>query len=236
MLHLLSGGSPNSRSMAVAMDRLRWCQHAACIAWCSQALIYWCRFPLQATILVYQAVAEYWVNSKEPEYNVKVDVLMPGRSMPEKYIVNEDNHYTTRTTKVKSITWMQVCKPEFNLLTFLPPHQVNTINQNVTVTATGFGEVTVKVRRWWRPVLTGRSSPINPLCSSLPGRCCRCITPCPRKSPATARNLTCRCSSSQVRQHLLRFREKRKKKPNGERMFLHLQIKQMRMRKCTSWE
>eukprot|EP00066_Takifugu_rubripes_P028718 XP_011617984.1 PREDICTED: complement C3-like isoform X1 [Takifugu rubripes] len=75
----------------------------------------------QATIMVYQAVAEYWANSKEPEYNVNVDVLMPGRSSPEKYKVNRENHYTTRTTKV------------------------NSINQNVTVKATGFGEVTVKM-------------------------------------------------------------------------------------------
>lgn len=52
--------------------------------------------------MVYQAVAEYWANSKEPEYDVSVDILMPGRSSPEKYKVNRDNHYTTRTTKVKT--------------------------------------------------------------------------------------------------------------------------------------
>lgn len=53
--------------------------------------------------MVYQAVAEYWANAKEPEYDVSVDVLMPGRSRPEKYKVNRNNHYTTRTTKVKNI-------------------------------------------------------------------------------------------------------------------------------------
>lgn len=60
-------------------------------------------FALQATIMVYQAVAEYWANSKEPEYDVNVDVLIPGRSSPVKYKVNRENYYTTRTTKVK--TW-----------------------------------------------------------------------------------------------------------------------------------
>lgn len=73
--------------------------------------------------MVYQAVAEYWANSKEPEYDVNVDVLMPGRSSPEKYKVNRENHYTTRTTKVKTfgLTQMQLCNPEFNLLIFASP-------------------------------------------------------------------------------------------------------------------
>lgn len=70
--------------------------------------------------MVYQAVAEYWANSKEQEYDVNVDVLMPGRTNPEKYKVNKKNHYTTRTTKVKTcgLTQTQVCKPVFNLLIF----------------------------------------------------------------------------------------------------------------------
>uniref|UniRef100_H3DL28 Complement component c3a, duplicate 5 n=1 Tax=Tetraodon nigroviridis TaxID=99883 RepID=H3DL28_TETNG len=75
----------------------------------------------QATIIVYQAVAEYWANSKEPEYDISVDILLPGRSGPEKYQVNRENHYLTRTTKV------------------------NTINQDIVVTAKGSGEVTVKM-------------------------------------------------------------------------------------------
>uniref|UniRef100_H2MVB4 Anaphylatoxin-like domain-containing protein n=1 Tax=Oryzias latipes TaxID=8090 RepID=H2MVB4_ORYLA len=33
----------------------------------------------QATIIVYQAVAEYWTNAQEPEYDLKVDILLPGR-------------------------------------------------------------------------------------------------------------------------------------------------------------
>nr|XP_033478955.1 complement C3-like isoform X1 [Epinephelus lanceolatus]XP_033478956.1 complement C3-like isoform X2 [Epinephelus lanceolatus] len=70
----------------------------------------------QATILVYQAVAEYWASAKEPEYDLNVDILLPGRSRPIKYNLNRENHYGTRTSKI------------------------NEINRNVKVTATGTGE------------------------------------------------------------------------------------------------
>ncbi|XP_045902912.1 complement C3-like [Micropterus dolomieu] len=73
----------------------------------------------QATIIVYQAIAEYWASAKEPEYDLNVDILLPGRSKPDKYNFNRDNHYATRTSKI------------------------NDINQNVTVTATGTGEATL---------------------------------------------------------------------------------------------
>ncbi|XP_051240231.1 complement C3 isoform X2 [Dicentrarchus labrax] len=73
----------------------------------------------QATIMVYQAVSEYWANAKEPEYDLNVDILLPGRSKPDKYNFNRENHFTTRTSRIKDI------------------------NQNVTVTATGTGEATV---------------------------------------------------------------------------------------------
>uniref|UniRef100_A0A8C9YTS7 Complement C3-like n=1 Tax=Sander lucioperca TaxID=283035 RepID=A0A8C9YTS7_SANLU len=75
----------------------------------------------EATIMVYQAIAEYWTSAKEPEYDLNVDILLPGRSQPEKFNFNRDNHYATRTSKI------------------------NDINQNVTVTAKGTGEATVKV-------------------------------------------------------------------------------------------
>ncbi|XP_070846544.1 complement C3-like [Chaetodon trifascialis] len=75
----------------------------------------------QATIMVYQAVAEYWANAKEPEYDLNVDIMLPGRVKPEKYNFNKHNHYATRTSKI------------------------NNINQNVTVTATGTGEATVRM-------------------------------------------------------------------------------------------
>ncbi|KAM8771711.1 complement C3-like isoform 1-T1 [Acanthopagrus schlegelii] len=73
----------------------------------------------QATIMVYQAVAEFWTSPKGPEYDLNVDILLPGRSKPTKYSFNRDNLYATRTSKI------------------------NNINQRVKVTATGKGEVTV---------------------------------------------------------------------------------------------
>ncbi|KAK2919240.1 hypothetical protein Q8A73_003611 [Channa argus] len=73
----------------------------------------------QATIMVYQAVAEYWANAEEPEYNLNVDNLLPGRSGSEKYNFNRANHYATRTTKFKDI------------------------NKDVLVNATGKGEATL---------------------------------------------------------------------------------------------
>ncbi|MEQ2234551.1 hypothetical protein ILYODFUR_032766 [Ilyodon furcidens] len=73
----------------------------------------------QATVTVYQAVAEYWTSDQDPEYDLNVDILLPGRSKPEKYNFNRQNHFTTRTSKI------------------------NNINQNVTVVATGLGEATV---------------------------------------------------------------------------------------------
>ncbi|XP_007578376.1 complement C3a.1 isoform X1 [Poecilia formosa] len=75
----------------------------------------------QATIIVYQAVAEYWTKAKEPEYDLNVDILLPGRSKPDKFNFNRDNQFATRTSKL------------------------NDINQDVKVTATGTGEATVKM-------------------------------------------------------------------------------------------
>uniref|UniRef100_A0A673AC78 Complement C3-like n=1 Tax=Sphaeramia orbicularis TaxID=375764 RepID=A0A673AC78_9TELE len=73
----------------------------------------------QATIIVYQAVAEYWSSAKEPEYDLDVDILLPGRSSPDKFNFNRGNHFMTRTSKI------------------------NDINQDVRVTATGTGEATL---------------------------------------------------------------------------------------------
>ncbi|XP_061576908.1 complement C3-like isoform X3 [Cololabis saira] len=70
----------------------------------------------QATIMVYQAVAEYWTNVKEPPYDLNVDVMIAGRSLMDKYNLNHGNHYTTRTSRFKGI------------------------NKDVTVNATGTGE------------------------------------------------------------------------------------------------
>ncbi|XP_061736553.1 complement C3-like [Nerophis ophidion] len=73
----------------------------------------------QATIMVYQAIAEYWTNVKEPDYDLKVDIQLPGRSKPIKYSINNENHYTTRTSDMKQI------------------------NQDVKVIAEGTGEATL---------------------------------------------------------------------------------------------
>ncbi|XP_061844093.2 complement C3-like [Nerophis lumbriciformis] len=73
----------------------------------------------QATIMVYQAIAEYWTNAKEPDYDLKVDIELPGRSKPIKYSINNENHYTTRTSDMKQI------------------------NQDVKVKAEGTGEATL---------------------------------------------------------------------------------------------
>ncbi|XP_035993186.1 complement C3 [Fundulus heteroclitus] len=75
----------------------------------------------QATIIVYQAIAEYWTKAKEPDYDLNVDILLPGRAKPDKFNFNRENHFATRTSKI------------------------NDINQNVKVTATGSGEATVKM-------------------------------------------------------------------------------------------
>ncbi|XP_058495889.1 complement C3-like isoform X2 [Solea solea] len=75
----------------------------------------------QATMIVYQAVAEYWANAKEPEYDLNVDIHLRGRAKPEKINFNRNNHHTTRTSKF------------------------NDINQDVKVTATGTGEATLKM-------------------------------------------------------------------------------------------
>ncbi|XP_034543361.1 complement C3-like [Notolabrus celidotus] len=73
----------------------------------------------QATIMVYQAVAEYWVRAQEPEYDLNVDIKLPGRANPDKFKFNIESQFTTRTSKMKDI------------------------NQDVTVSATGTGEATV---------------------------------------------------------------------------------------------
>uniref|UniRef100_A0A3B5MID5 Complement component c3a, duplicate 5 n=1 Tax=Xiphophorus couchianus TaxID=32473 RepID=A0A3B5MID5_9TELE len=73
----------------------------------------------QATVTVYQAVAEFWTSEQNPGYDLNVDILLPGRSKPVKYNFNRRNHFATRTSKI------------------------NNINQDVTVVATGLGEATV---------------------------------------------------------------------------------------------
>uniref|UniRef100_A0A672HAH3 Complement C3-like n=1 Tax=Salarias fasciatus TaxID=181472 RepID=A0A672HAH3_SALFA len=58
-------------------------------------------FSLQATLMVCQALSEYWINAEKPEYHLNVDILMPGRPKPYKFNVNRENHHLTRTLKVE---------------------------------------------------------------------------------------------------------------------------------------
>ncbi|KAM9314813.1 complement C3-like [Pholidichthys leucotaenia] len=73
----------------------------------------------QATMMVYQALADFWASDKEQDYDLNVDILLPGRSRPDKYNINWENHHATRTSKL------------------------NLINRDVKVTATGPGKATV---------------------------------------------------------------------------------------------
>lgn len=75
----------------------------------------------QATMTVYQAIAEYWASEKEPDYDLNVDILLPGRSKPDKYNFNWENHFATRTSKI------------------------GVINQDMKVSATGPGEATLTI-------------------------------------------------------------------------------------------
>ncbi|XP_074528436.1 complement C3-like [Halichoeres trimaculatus] len=71
----------------------------------------------QATIMVYQAVAEYWANAEEPEYDLNIDMTLPGKSLKLKF--NKGSQFSTRTS------------------------EFNNINQDVTIVAEGAGEATV---------------------------------------------------------------------------------------------
>ncbi|KAJ3596177.1 hypothetical protein NHX12_002586 [Muraenolepis orangiensis] len=75
----------------------------------------------QSTIMVYQALAEYWISAKEQQYKIDIEVQVPGRSNSESFGISNSNAFQTRTTKF------------------------NAINQAVNVTATGSGEATVSL-------------------------------------------------------------------------------------------
>ncbi|XP_059191712.1 complement C3-like isoform X2 [Centropristis striata] len=92
------------------------------VRWFNQKQIYGGGYgSTQATILVYQAIAEYWVNANEQEYNVNVDIVHPKRKDPARFHINRNNQYSTRTSKSKGI------------------------NEDVMVIATGTGEATVNM-------------------------------------------------------------------------------------------
>uniref|UniRef100_H2MTY4 Alpha-macroglobulin receptor-binding domain-containing protein n=1 Tax=Oryzias latipes TaxID=8090 RepID=H2MTY4_ORYLA len=73
----------------------------------------------QATMMMYQALGEYWTSV--PEQDLYLDVFLPDRSKPEKYYINHKNIYVTRTFE-------------------------DRLNKDVTVRVSGSGEATIKVR------------------------------------------------------------------------------------------
>ncbi|CAN9509992.1 unnamed protein product [Ophioblennius macclurei] len=75
----------------------------------------------QATMLAYQALGEYWTSDRGEDYFLNVDILLAGRSKPDKYSFSWENPFSTRSSKV------------------------NDINQDVKVSATGPGQATLTV-------------------------------------------------------------------------------------------
>uniref|UniRef100_A0A669C3N5 Complement component c3a, duplicate 5 n=1 Tax=Oreochromis niloticus TaxID=8128 RepID=A0A669C3N5_ORENI len=73
----------------------------------------------QATIMVYQAVAEYWNNTKEPQYDLNVDIQFSGMPSPNKYYLNRDNHYATRTFKVRTHYFTKAKSPCIMMITLV---------------------------------------------------------------------------------------------------------------------
>lgn len=58
---------------------------------------------VQSTIVVYQALSEYWVNVKEHNYEMNIEVEVEGRSKSLTFNVNNQNAFQTKTTNVVSI-------------------------------------------------------------------------------------------------------------------------------------
>lgn len=56
---------------------------------------------LQATIMVYQAIAEYWVGAREEEYDVNLELILPDRSKFPRVKLTRENHYITKSAKVR---------------------------------------------------------------------------------------------------------------------------------------
>uniref|UniRef100_A0A671XKJ9 Anaphylatoxin-like domain-containing protein n=1 Tax=Sparus aurata TaxID=8175 RepID=A0A671XKJ9_SPAAU len=110
---------------------------------CCLSLSHCLYFSCQATIMVYQAIAEYWIGANEEEYEVNVDIKIPGRSKPEKFNFNRENHYTTRTAKVKSHTnffFFFVCFSALLLSTFL--YRYKDEERDATMTIVDIGMLT----------------------------------------------------------------------------------------------
>lgn len=72
-----------------------------------------------AALMMYQALSEYWTVAHEPDYNLEVELNVPGRFVPYRYHFNKDNYNLMRKSKTY------------------------TVNEDVTVTARGTGEGTL---------------------------------------------------------------------------------------------
>uniref|UniRef100_A0A3B3Y5T1 NTR domain-containing protein n=1 Tax=Poecilia mexicana TaxID=48701 RepID=A0A3B3Y5T1_9TELE len=100
----------------------------------------------QATIMVYQAVAEYWANAEEPKYDLNVDITLPGRSNLLKYNFFQGSQYATKSNKVGICSYFQVyvcvsqCWGEILMVSFyyaMPKEDVNDCTMfNLTVELT----------------------------------------------------------------------------------------------------
>ncbi|XP_046890664.1 complement C3-like [Hypomesus transpacificus] len=87
-------------------------------------------FSKTTTIMVYQAVAEYWSKTQNvKEFNLEVDVQVASWAKQDKWIINRRNQFVTRTTKVPDV------------------------NKNLTVEARGVGTATISVLTLYYAVL-----------------------------------------------------------------------------------
>uniref|UniRef100_A0AAY5KVW7 Anaphylatoxin-like domain-containing protein n=1 Tax=Esox lucius TaxID=8010 RepID=A0AAY5KVW7_ESOLU len=76
----------------------------------------------QATIMVFQAVAEYWTHVKDlKDIDLNINIEVAGRASVTKWSINNKNQFHTRTDKV------------------------NSIDKDLTIKASGSGEATVSV-------------------------------------------------------------------------------------------
>uniref|UniRef100_A0A3Q2SYG7 Complement C3 n=1 Tax=Fundulus heteroclitus TaxID=8078 RepID=A0A3Q2SYG7_FUNHE len=75
----------------------------------------------QATIIMYQAIAQYWISVQDIDYGMNVEILIPDRSRPERYRLTKENQHITRTSKVEGI------------------------NKDIKVMATGTGEAILRM-------------------------------------------------------------------------------------------
>ncbi|XP_023276371.1 complement C3-like [Seriola lalandi dorsalis] len=91
----------------------------------------------QATVMVYQAMAEYWTVANEEDYSMNIDLRLPGRTGVLKVFLDNKNHFYTKRDEFKAK------------------------NQDVNVTAEGTGEATVKMVSVYYALLKENESNCN---------------------------------------------------------------------------